>query len=193
MDQNGNVVNVGTDTTYAVTGLSNGNYVFGIEAFDNAGNSRTASVDFTVNITFPPSSPPEETETTEPTSNMLGELWIYLVAASAIVGVVAVGGFLLYRNRRIPSDSIPDKSPDARTQTKLTEEQREKIVTAIGKIIVYTDFRHQLINAPREALKTELGFEIDTELENSLKALAKSVDAGRIRGEEIMVIPINLP
>lgn len=53
----GNWVNVGFDMTYTLADLSNGDYSFGVRAFDNAGNAATATVNFAVNIPPAPITP----------------------------------------------------------------------------------------------------------------------------------------
>lgn len=78
-------------------------------------------------------------------------------------------------------------------QTKLTEEQTERLLMAIGKMIVSENFRHKSMSEPRKALRSELGFEVDDNLAKSFKDLAKSVDSGHLPQDKISAIPIVIP
>jgi hypothetical protein len=145
VDSNGNFVNVGNAMTYELTGLSNGNYVFSVIAFDNAGNSRTASVNFLVNISATPSPSPTtpvnpSPSPTEPTPNGTTALYILTIA----VGVIAVPtiGYAVYSLKKPftqahkVSEKLNKKLEEKNYKQGLKE--LDKLIKLINKLVSST-------------------------------------------------------
>jgi hypothetical protein len=91
-DGYGNVIFTGTGNSYTLTELNNGYYYYTVEAYDNAGNFRSDSLDFTVDI-IEPSFP-----------------WMYLIAIIAVVGVI-VGAIVMRRPGSTPKPKVDEPRP----------------------------------------------------------------------------------
>jgi hypothetical protein len=97
----GTWANIGNQTGYNFTGLTNGNHTLTIKAVDNAVNSQATSINITVNIVSPtptPTTTPTPTSTTTPTPTPTPTppptegfpIWIIAIVIVAVVAVVAV-------------------------------------------------------------------------------------------------------
>jgi signal recognition particle subunit SEC65 len=114
VDPNGNFIDVGANTTYTFTGLSNGNYAFGVEAVDNVGNAATTSLTFTVNIAPPTPTPtpqaptPSPSQSPTPTPTGAGvSLWPIIVAIAVAAGIIVSTALVLKKKSNDEKDKRP--------------------------------------------------------------------------------------
>ena len=111
---NGNAVNVEKETTYTLADLTNGNYEFTVNSYDNAGNRATATSGFVVNILEEPAPTPTHSDEGQ---NLDSDIIIIIILALlAIAGAVAGSYILLRRRRKKSYDFKKAKSQPAMQQ-----------------------------------------------------------------------------
>jgi hypothetical protein len=93
-------IDVGNQTTYSFTGLSDGTHTIAVMVVDNAGNSQTVSRSFTVNLSssVPTSAPTSFSPTSSPKSTLPeGGSVTWLITGIAAAAVVIAAIIIVYR------------------------------------------------------------------------------------------------
>ena len=102
VDPNGNFIDVGANTTYTLTDLSNGSYAFGVEAVDNVGNTANTALTFTVRIVPPLTTPAEEG----------GSLWTIIGAIVVAIAIIVLISLVFKKKRNQEPLLVPKPAED---------------------------------------------------------------------------------